>query len=242
MKKSILVRTLAALLLAATLASCSSDGITVEKSTDKAPTNTVATTVSNQTNDPVTTPNGAKSIEECATDVISLLTEMTASDEYQKMYGLQESQIALINKLKSGNYTKPSAVYELTVTDETINYYMAEYGMDKISDSLKDSFVKTMNSSLANFVNKAVGVDATVVGALLNAGKSFICPEAEKAFTLLYVYENGNPILITFTPGEGGAVGVGCGYLFSDSFPVESEQKIEEFFISADVGVTAKKK
>ena len=244
MKKSMILRGMSALLLAAMLTACSGTTVvTGDPDENDTPNSTAATTITDGAKDPEAAPAGDKSMDECAKEVIDLLLEMTSSDDYLKMYGFNsDNQKAMLEKLRSGNYTTPSAVYEITVTEETINLYMKEFGVEKLSDNLKKQFVSTITGSVVTRVNSSIGTDAVALGSALYGGNSYRCSEVKKSTMLLYVYENGNPIMITISASEYGIAGFTARFLMSDTFPTDTAENIQNYFYSLDIGVSVVKK
>ena len=244
MKKSMLLRALSALLLTAMLTACSSTTVvTGSPDKDSTPTDTSATTLADGAKDPITAPAGDKSLNACTKEVIDLLLEMTSSDDYLKMYNLNsDNQKAMLEKLRSGSYTTPSAVYEITVTEETINLYMKEFGIENLSDNLKKQFISAITGSIVTRVNSSIGTDAVAIGSVLYGGNTYLCSEVEKSTVLLYVYENGNPIMITVGDSNYGVVGFNARFLMSDSFPTDTAENIQNYFYSLDIGVSVVKK
>ncbi|MBQ8440482.1 MAG: hypothetical protein IJX19_07465, partial [Clostridia bacterium] len=53
-------------------------------------------------------------------DVISLMAEMLENEEYASMYGLSDRYNDPLDKLRQGDYSKFSSVYELSIPEEEL--------------------------------------------------------------------------------------------------------------------------
>ena len=188
------------------------------------------------------TANG-KSAKDCSAEVVSLMSEMITSEKYAEFYSLRTSYEETLEKekLKSGNYSSPLAIYELSIPEESL---MQE--APKIEDAYKelDQYVKSsLYTSFASLINKGSGTEAMVVSSVFSAKKTFVCEEIKKNTVYLYVYENGYPIVITFIPGESGSVRVSGQLIINDDFYTDDAAKIESSCAQRGIrGVVATKK
>ncbi len=169
-----------------------------------------------------------KTARECSDSLVSLMGEMVASEEYEKMYGLSFSYKDKIDLIKGGDYSKISAVYELSIPDSALISGLVSF--DGMSDKLEDYVRSNMLSTIATRVNQRDGVAAVAVASAFTASESFVCPEIKSDTVYLYVFESGCPILVSFVPGEDGAVKLMGHFIISSDFKVENAGEIEEMF------------
>ena len=62
----------------------------------------------------------AKAIADCGAEVVALMAEMVESDEYLKLYNLSDAYNETINQVREGDYSTPSAIFELTIPDDEL--------------------------------------------------------------------------------------------------------------------------
>ena len=174
-----------------------------------------------------------KPLEKAGEEVIALMREMTVSEEYEKLYGLPLDYGNAVAKLREGDYTEASAVYELDVPVGSM------LSVEMNSDNLEEYVTSAAYVSFASRVNQAAGVEALSVAAAYSAQITFVNTELKENTVYLYVFENGYPITVAFIPGEDGAVRAVGYFMLNDSLLVESSDDIENSL--ADLGVVGVK-
>ncbi|MBQ1211919.1 MAG: hypothetical protein IIX69_00695 [Clostridia bacterium] len=174
-----------------------------------------------------------KPLEKAGEEVIALMREMTVSEEYEKLYGLHLDYGNAVAKLREGDYTEASAVYELDVPVGSM------LSVEMNSDNLEEYVTSAAYVSFASRVNQAAGVEALSVAAAYSAQITFVNTELKENTVYLYVFENGYPITVAFIPGEDGAVRAVGYFMLNDSLLVESSDDIENSL--ADLGVVGVK-
>ena len=75
-----------------------------------------------------------KSLVECGEDVISLMAEMVDSESYGSLYNLPTAYDKTISNLRDGNYSKSSAIYELSIPEDEL-FESIDTSIDKESFS-----------------------------------------------------------------------------------------------------------
>lgn len=180
-----------------------------------------------------------KTARECSDNVVSLMGEMVNSDKFANLYGISYSYKDKIELLKSGDYTKVSAVYELSVTDET--FFSGFESFDETSDELAAYVRSNMLPTIATRINQRDGVSTLAVASTYTATQSFVCPELKSDTVYLYVFESGCPILVSFVIGEDGAVKVTANFIISSDFKLDNAAEIEASFKNFGLkGITVK--
>ena len=168
-------------------------------------------------------------VDECCEAVIDLMKEMLSSEEYVKMYGSVQAYSNAFEKVKGGDYSKPSKIYELTFSEEEL---WEKQGVDinALSEDLKEYTVGLLYNSVATLILQTESVASVAAMSAFTAVKSFVCDEIEGGAVYLYAYENGYPILITFAEGESNSVRVAARFLVSDSFDASDVSKTASSF------------
>ncbi len=170
-----------------------------------------------------------KSLVECGEDVISLMAEMVDSENYGSLYNLPAAYDKTISNLRDGNYSKSSAVYELSISEDEL-FESIDTSIDKesFSEDLYKHICSSAHASFASRINQKGGVEAVSVSTAFSAQKSFVNKEMDANKVYLYVFENGCPILITFVAGEDGSFRAIGYFIINDTFVTDDEHSIIE--------------
>ena len=183
----------------------------------------------------------SRSVEDCSADVISLMSEMLKDENYAKSYNLSQSCNDTVEEMKAADYSDPIAIYELSVSAKDL-LSSCDISTDNMKTDLKDYLTSSAYTSFASFINRKAGVDAITISAVYNAQQSFVCNDITENKLLLYVYEGGNPIIVSVLPGDSGAVRITGNFIINESFLTDSEENIEKSCEKCDIfGVTATK-
>jgi len=184
-----------------------------------------------------------KSLVECGEDVISLMAEMVDSENYRLLYNLPAAYDKTISNLRNGNYSKSSAVYELSISEDDL-FESINTNIDKesFSEDLYKNVCSSAYISFASLINQKGGVEAMSISTAFSAQKSFVNKEMDANKVYLYVFENGCPILITFVAGEDGSFRAVGYFIINDTFVTDDEYSIIESCKASGINnVTVKK-
>ena len=184
-----------------------------------------------------------KTLTEYGEDVISLMAEMIESDDYKSLYDLPDAYDEEINKLCEGNYSKITAVYQLSIPEEELfESFDTAINKEDFSKDLYQSICSSAYMSFASRVNQASGVESMAVSSIFAAQKSFVNGDMDVNKIYLYVFKNGCPIAITFVTGDDGSFRAVGHFILNDSFVTDDEDSIIESCEALGIkGVTVKK-
>ena len=159
--------------------------------------------------------------------VISLMNEMISNDEYGLMVLNNYSKyVEIINDIRRGNYSTPTAVYELKMDTRMV----IGAGSDGFSEAL-DRYVDSLaNASVVSYINSAESIDGVAVSSLFSANVAFVDESVKEDAMYLYVFEDGYPIFVNFTCGEDGAVIASGNFIMNMQLYPDSADNIEQFF------------
>ncbi len=155
-------------------------------------------------------------------ELISLMGEMTQSDSYFELFStvpeVKEQVAEIAEAARSGLYQKPKTVYRITANlDGLMQLLMrssdAPTPLEDMSPELRDYTQSRLFSSCASILNSAAGVEAIAASSIYMCSKSFVCREAKENTAYLYLYEEAQPVLVTFTVGEDHAVNASGSYV-----------------------------
>ena len=184
-----------------------------------------------------------KSLVECGEEVISLMAEMIDNENYGALYNLPAAYDETISNLRDGNYSKSSAVYELSIPeDELFESIDTTIDKESFSEDLYKHVCSSAYVSFASRINQKSGVEAMSVSSAFSAQKSFVNKEMDANKVYLYVFENGCPVLMTFVSGEEGAFRAVGYFIINDTFVTDDEHSIIESCKTLGIsGVTVEK-
>ncbi len=107
-------------------------------------------------------------------DVISLMAEAASAEEYVAAYTSNPEIMEIIQNVEAGDYTTPTAVYSLSVSDEVLLSILGLENLNGISAELKDNLLSRTFGSLITQINGYAGVNGLAASSVLTRGKSFV--------------------------------------------------------------------
>ena len=160
-------------------------------------------------------------------DVISLMAEMLENEEYASMYGLSDRYNETLDKLRQGDYSKFSSVYELSIPEEELIEKL-DINEKDFSKDLYQYLCASSYGSFASRVNMEANVEAISVSSAFAAQKIFVDQKVDENKTYLFVFEDGCPIIVSFVAEEDGAFKVSGQFIINDNFVTDDEKSIQE--------------
>lgn len=189
-----------------------------------------STNVSTPTDAPTATPVSEKSLYAHGLDIISMMDEMIRSDFYLNTMSASPEIEEKASELAQGDYTKPIAVYELTVPEFADLLTLLDAKMEGYEDLSSELQTQLNNRSASAFItqlNAMEGVVAIATGSVFTANKLFVSHEITENTIYLYTFESGAPIAILYTIGENNAISAGGYFLLSESISTESAMELQ---------------
>jgi hypothetical protein len=171
-----------------------------------------------------------KSLYAQGLEVIQMMSEMTRTEEYVDILIGDSNIKTVIQDISTGDYSAPKAVYAITVSDENLATMAELDSFGNVSKELKNLMKKRIFSSLISQINGRSGIDKLAAASVCTAGKTFVNENATDNVIYLYTYENANPVAVTFTVGEDGAVSANGVFVLYDEFTCDSADEIKAFF------------
>lgn len=158
-------------------------------------------------------------------DVIAIMSDMVSNDQYAElMMGNINSVNEHLQNLKSEDYSKPSAVYEVSVPAESLLKVLTGSSKDalQMSDRLQDYVLDSTYSSFISTINSEAGVSALTVSSVLCAQLTFE-EKIDQNTIYLYVFDQA-VIAVTFLKGEDQTVRALGHFVLSESLAVTNEE------------------
>ena len=180
----------------------------------------------------------SKSLYAHGLEVVSMLSEMTRSENFIGIYTANSEIKDIILTLGENSYEQPDAVYAITVPEDTLTG-MAELGnLEGASEELKSYLMQRVMASLISQINAMSGVENLAASSVCTVGKTFVSENASENVIYIYVYEGTTPVAVTFTLGEDHTVSATGTFIFYDGFTCGSEEEIQRVFSDIAVNVT----
>ena len=180
----------------------------------------------------------SKSLYSHGLDVISMLSEMTRSENFIGIYTANSEIKDIILALGDYSYETPDAVYAITVPEETLMGMAELSNLADASEELKDYLTQRVMASLMSQINAMSGVENLAASSVCTVGKTFVSENATENVIYIYVYDGTAPVAVTFTLGEDHTVTATGTFIFYDGFTCESAEEIQNVFSDISVNVT----
>lgn len=137
----------------------------------------------------------------------------------------------MVKSISELDYGKPENVYRVTNPESSFNMMMAFASgqEEELSEAAKEHIYNTIGSGVANNLNARLGGTMNLAAAgVLNCYKCFVCEPLENVEMYIYAYEDAYPVLITFIPGEDGAVSASGYFIIAESLIGTDKEQFEE--------------
>lgn len=171
-----------------------------------------------------------KSLYEQGLEVVSLMSEMTRSEEYIDLFIGNSELKSVIQSISAGDYTAPKAVYAISVTDENLAALAELFGVSNVSEELEAYLTDRVFTTLMTQINSRSGVENLAAASACAAQKTFVNEAADKNVIYLYTYEDAVPVAVTFVVGEDSSVSANGTFIMYDEFTCGSADEIRSFF------------
>lgn len=182
-------------------------------------------------NPPAPVPDSTATLHEKGLEIIALMEEELHSEEWLGLYAtstLTESEAFV--KMQSGDYSAPQKVYQAVLPEENVNLMtelMQAEEMSALSGSLGALMRSRLTKSWINVLNARMGAENVAAGSIISAEKVFVSSEAAENCIYIYTFENGCPVAVNFTVGEGGAVMASGQMILFEPFQTGSVEEVE---------------
>lgn len=166
-------------------------------------------------------------------EIVDIVSEMVKNEDYAKaMLGNIGLYDEAFDEVKNIDFTKISAIYELEFSvDDLLKELVAKNGsIDNLSGHLKDRLVSGIGSSIASHVNSKAGTDNVVASSVFSANKVFVDKTIKENKYLLYAFESGCSMLVSFVPHEDGAVVATGMLILNEDLACESADQVTSSF------------
>ena len=156
-------------------------------------------------------------------EVITMMTEMSENEQY--LDALSGSQELKNQVLHIGTKTPeaPEIVYEVKVDEDAVLQMLNLSDLEGFSEDLQNNLRSRIYSMIASQINATEGVTALAASSACTASKAFLNDQMSDNTLFLYLYEDGAPVLVSFTTNGDGIVSVTGSFLFKDTSDLSKE-------------------
>lgn len=169
---------------------------------------------------------------------VSVMEEMAEDEDWVSLFSSNQNLASILSAVGAGDYSRPKAVYQIRLSDETVSHLTRNADLEAFSDTLQAYLRATVQSSIAAQINAKGGADALAAASACTASRLFFCDDLHENLLYLYTYEDAAPAMISFLVGEDGAVSATGLFILYDGFPTGSAAEIQQFLSSLNVEVT----
>ena len=179
-----------------------------------------------------------KSLYAHGLEVVSMLSEMTRSENFIGIYTANSEIKDIILALGENSYEQPDAVYAITVPEDTLTGMAELSNLEGASEELKNYLMQRVMASLMSQINAMSGVENLAASSVCTVGKTFVSENASENVIYIYVYEGTAPVAVTFTLGDDHTISATGTFILYDGFTCGSAEEIQSVFSDITVNVT----
>jgi len=164
--------------------------------------------------------------------VVDQMIEKTNRDYLEVFVSANQEITDYLSIIRERNYRRPEAVYEFKLSTEAIDTVLEsdefkDY-IDDIPDSLIEDIIPRLSTTYVTQLNAQHGSAALAAASVCSSSVLFVDKTLEQSTTYIYVYKDSPAVVVTFTPGEDGAVLATGNFLLNTSqLDVSSKRDFE---------------
>ena len=181
------------------------------------------------------------SLRETGLELIELMAEMAASDDYVDMAVGNNAVGDIVREIGDEDHSLPEAVYSVTVRGDSVDKLMEMAGISTdMSEELRSYLEQRVTGSLISTVNGMEGAESLAAANICTVEKSFVNKEATGDVIYIYTYEGARPAAVSFRVGDDNAETATGSFITAEDLPLGSEEDIKAFFESLGLDVEVK--
>ncbi len=183
----------------------------------------------------------APSLRETGLELIELMAEMAASDDYVDMAVGNNAVGDIVREIGNEDHSLPNAVYSVTVSRDSVDELMEMAGISgNMSEELRAYLEQRVTGSLISTVNGMEGAESLAAANICTVEKTFVNKEPAMDVIYIYTYEEARPASVSFRVGDANAVTATGSFIISEDLLLSSEEAIKAFFESMGLDVEVK--
>ena len=132
----------------------------------------------------------------------------------------------MVSVVSIENVNKYKAVYKVSFDPEKAlgNFSDRFVDYDKLSANLQEKIIAQVYGSIPSMINFNNGTSATAFAALFNDGGIIKDDSLKEKSILVFVFESGYPVWITYSPVDNGLVSYVSNWIIADCTKIDSEE------------------
>ena len=151
-------------------------------------------------------------------NLVGKMDDMAECDDYITLLSSSQDMNSIIKEIGGNDYSKPKAVYKVTVTTEEIDsIFLGEAGEDvDLPSEILSEARKRLVLSFPSRINAMEGAYAVASTSILTTSESFISNAGEDCSLYFYIYDGGYSACVTFVPGENNITSATGYFIIND--------------------------
>ncbi|MBQ3970059.1 MAG: hypothetical protein II685_06220 [Clostridia bacterium] len=131
----------------------------------------------------------------------------------------------MVSVVSNENVNKYKAVYKVSFDPEKVlgSFTDKFENYDKLSSNLQKKIIAQVYGSIPSMINSNKGTSAMAFAALFNDGGSIKDDTLKERMILVFVFESGYPIWITYSPVDNDLVSYVSNWIIADCTKIDSE-------------------
>ncbi len=145
------------------------------------------------------------------------MDQMAESEPYRTAMSVSGELNQALTEMGEEDYSQPKNIFQITFPEGVIFSVMPEMDEKQFSDDLKAVLNQKFISALPSQVNARDGVTTLAAVSCVLTGESFVCEGLDENTLYLFLYDSSYYSMVSFVPGEDGAVYASASFLKGDS-------------------------
>jgi len=154
-----------------------------------------------------------KTLADHGMDVIALLMQKASSPAWLQAYTQAPEIISLAEELGTVDYSQPVHIYALTLDFSQSDSELMPI-FEELPEPLRTEVLRSLPGMVPALLNGQQGSAAQAASSMLTTSKLFVYPELAEGVIYLYDFDARDPMMVSFTIGEDGAVQASGTVLF----------------------------
>ena len=149
-------------------------------------------------------------------ELVSSMNSLAGNESYRKIIGGSEDIEEIIREISTMDYTSPKQVYKVTNLDDILklSLSMSESELESFDEEDKEIIINKLAQGIGNIIMaKKSGVKELAASGAITRQELFVDKSVKEPIIYIYTYQEAYPVLISFIPGQDGAVSANASYL-----------------------------
>lgn len=163
-------------------------------------------------------------------EISALMSEMASNPDYLRTLTGSQEVLNVLSGAAAADPRAPKAVYEIVVSEDALMELLGVSSTEGMSEALKDNLIARSYAAVGPQINAVGGVNNLAASSMCTVGLSFVDPGFSGNALYLYAYEDGAPVLVSFSANQDHVVSASGCFILGDSIQAESKEEIRGYF------------